>query len=558
MITLRIKNLTKNVLLLLSSFAVQAQNTVGLISIDHGKTVGGFTLIYPEHQPHVYLLNECGEIVHAWEDDEDSRPGKTAYLLENGDLLRAKISPALGTSFGTGGAGGGVEIRSWDNEPIWSYTVADSLNRQHHDVLFMENENVLMIVWEWKNYNELIENGFDTLHNSIDALWPDYLLEVNPLTNEIAWEWHAWDHLVQDFDSTKKNYGIIGDHPELIDVNYKELSFERQDFMHTNAIDYDPIKDQVLLSVRHFNEIWIIDHSTTLEEASGHTGGNSGRGGDLLFRWGNPAAYDKGDVANQQLFNQHDAQWIDDFVDPDYEHLGEIALFNNKVSANTSVGQILAPVWEEATHSYGMENGVFLPNAFSETISHPDAAKNYSSNASSIQVLGNGAVVMCAANQGFLFELAKGGSVAWEYRIPLRFGLPVAQGSELSVNDNFTFQCEKYLADFPAFNGKELTPMGFMELEPNIAFCTLSETSEKKEQKIIIYPNPIVDHLFVENKIPHPLLIEIFNNYGERVFLELINVGDNKIATAGWPSGIYFLAEKEQGVFYKIIKMKQG
>jgi hypothetical protein len=555
MIAFRIEKLTVNVLLLLGSFMLYAQNTVGLIYIDHEKTVGGFNLIYPEHQPHVYLLNECGEIVHIWEGEEDSRPGKTAYLLENGNLLRAKISPALGASFGTGGAGGVVEMLTWDNELIWSYTLADSLNRQHHDVLYMENENVLMIVWEWKNYDELIENGFDTLHNAADVLWPDYLLEVNPQTNEIAWEWHAWDHLVQDFDPTKKNYGIVSAHPELIDVNYKELSFERQDFMHTNAIDYDPIKDQILLSVRHFNEIWIIDHSTTSEEASGHTGGNSGRGGDLLFRWGNPAAYDKGDAAEQQLFNQHDAQWIDDFANPGYEHFGKIALFNNKVSANTSMGQILAPVWEEATHSYVMENGVFLPNDFSVTISHPDAAKNYSSNASSIQILGDGTVVMCAANQGFLFELAKDGSVAWEYRIPLRFGLPVAQGFALSVNDNFTFQCEKYLGDFPAFNGKELNPMDFIELEPNIAFCTLSETSEIKQGELIIYPNPMVDYFFIENNMTLPARVEIFNNYGERVYHELINTGKNKIAAVGWPSGIYFLAEKEQGIFYKIIKI---
>ena len=53
----------------------------------------------------------------------------------------------------------------------------------------------------------------------------------------------------------------------------------RSDLFHTNAIAYNADLDQIALSVRQYNEIWIIDHSTTSEEAAGSSGGRWGRGG---------------------------------------------------------------------------------------------------------------------------------------------------------------------------------------------------------------------------------------------------------------------------------------
>lgn len=58
-----------------------------------------------------------------------------------------------------------------------------------------------------------------------------------------------------------------------------------------NGIDYNPVLDQIALSTHNLNEWYIIDHSTTTAEAATSSGGNSGKGGDLLYRWGNPAAY---------------------------------------------------------------------------------------------------------------------------------------------------------------------------------------------------------------------------------------------------------------------------
>ena len=541
-----LQNGMKSLLFLIPPFfalGIYGQNTVGLISIDPAKTIGGYNLIYPENQSNVFLLNECGEIVHQWGDTNGARPGKTAYLLENGNLLKCKFDQSLtGVSFGAGGAGGMLEIRSWDNELIWSYMAADSLIRQHHDVHYMPNGNILFIAWERISLGEMLENGFDSLANSQREYWPDLIREVNPTTNEVVWEWRAWDHLVQDFDPSKANYGIIGDHPELIDINYNQYSGFREDWMHSNAIDYDPVKDQIILSVRNFSEIWIIDHSTTTEQAASHAGGNSGRGGDLIFRWGNIEAYKKGQKEDRQLFSQHDAHWIDDYVEPAYQHHGKIAVFNNFIDNSYSRGQILAPVWDATTYTYVRENGIYLPSGFAQTFSHPDPGKTYSGTASSIQVMGDGHIIMCAAQQGFIFELAPGGEVVWEYKTPLKNGFSIPQGFILGVNDNFTFQCKRYPGAYSAFIGKDLSPKGYIELSPNTSFCLFTGINEDKGMETVkIYPNPAAGHLFIEGHIDSMGKLEIFNQYGQVVYYEE-NMSDKaEVDISSWPQGVYFV-----------------
>ena len=88
---------------------------------------------------------------------------------------------------------------------------------------------------------------------------------------------------------------------------------------------YNPDLDQIAVSVWAFSEFWIIDHGTTTAQAAGHTGGRRGRGGDLLYRWGNPRAYRAGTKADRKLFSQHNAHWIPKGL----PGAGHLLLFNN-------------------------------------------------------------------------------------------------------------------------------------------------------------------------------------------------------------------------------------
>lgn len=160
--------------------------------------------------------------------------------------------------------------------------------------------------------------------------------------------------LVQEYDSTKDNYGVVAENPELVDINYRGNKrighFLNADFSHLNSIDYIEEFDQLLLSFRGLNEIWIIDHSTTTEEAAGHTGGNYGKGGDILYRWGNPQVYHAGDESDQKLFAQHDARWVTS-ENPGTAH---ITIFNNGVSRPgidySSFEEIVPPVDENGNY----------------------------------------------------------------------------------------------------------------------------------------------------------------------------------------------------------------
>ena len=97
----------------------------------------------------------------------------------------------------------------------------------------------------------------------------------------------------------------LGDVPEDMD-----LDGVSSDLLHTNAVNYNATLDQIVISVNRFNEIWVIDHSTTTEDAAGITGGRWGRGGDLLYRWGNPRTYGRGEETARRLGRQHDVRWV--------------------------------------------------------------------------------------------------------------------------------------------------------------------------------------------------------------------------------------------------------
>lgn len=545
--------------LILFATAINAQNTVGLLSYNVNRSLDGLNLIYPNGQPNAYLLNNCGEIVHTWPGDAGTVPGNSAYILDDGRLVKT-VRPAsvAGSTIFAPGAGASVEIRDWDNNLEWSFTLNNDEARLHHDITILNKNNrltILMIAWERKTAEEAIQAGRDPNVLEIDEFWPDFLLEIDPETDEIVWEWHAWDHLVQDFDSTKDNFGDVGNSPGKLDINLDLDGTGDPDWMHCNAVDYDPVNDNILLGTPYFDEIYIIDHSTTTEQAAGDTGGFSNRGGDFMFRWGRPTNYRQGDDGDQTLFFQHDPAFIDDFVDFFDPNFGKISVFNNQVGPNFSAGNIISPQFDMYTFEYAFANDRFLPEEVQTTVTHPvDPSLLFSTGLSSFQYLRNGNYLITSGRMGYAVEITPDNEVVWEYITPLNGGNPATQGDVLGLNDNLTFRMFRYDPEYSAFDGRDLTSKGFIELEPNIGFCDeLTDVEDLSlNYGLEIYPNPASDMITVEWDNSKFVDIEIYDFMGRPIVNEArLSGGRRYFDTSEWNNGIYIIQvnNKEAGRF---------
>ena len=452
-----------------------AQQTVGLF-LNTPAAQNGYTLF--GNNETTYLIDNCGFKINTWESDY--KPGLGIYLLENGNLLRTAKTAG---EFSGGGLGGRFELFNWEGDLIWSFKYADNNYHTHHDIAPLPNGHFLAIAWEKHSQSEAQQNGRQ--YNG--EVWSERIVEIEMVGNEqanIVWEWRLWDHLVQDHDSGQLNFGTISQHPELVDINYiGEDSNTEGDWIHFNAIHYNEALDQIAISSRNFSEIWIIDHSTSTAEAASHSGGNAGKGGDILYRFGNPYAYKRGTADDQLFFQQHDVRWT--------KNGQQLMVFNNNFSAGKSAVQIWTPPLNG--YNYTIENNEpFGPDFFDWEFSENGF---FSKNMSGAQELENGNILICEADDGHLFEFTKEKELVWEYINPVnQNGFPVSQGGTPLFND--LFRATKYTEDYPAFIGKDLTPGLPIEINPLPSDCEiyLTEINEmilNHFNEIKILENPV-------------------------------------------------------------------
>lgn len=438
---------------LIGLVAVGAVTVVTVIVVDRSDDTGpagltvhrkgafeGYTLYSPLELRRTVLIDLEGKVVHDWKTT--TRPGLMQYLLEDGSLLRAGNVEHQGTFARGQGAGGRVELLDWDGDLQWRFDLASDDVMAHHDIEPLPNGNVLVLAWEFKTRAEAIAAGRNPKLLPDDALWPDMVVEYSPTEKRVVWEWHVWDHMVQDHDATKANYGVVADHPEKIDVNWVLPGNDGdEDWNHGNAVTYNAETDEVMISSRTFSELWVIDHGTTTETAAGPAG-------DLQFRVGNPAAYDRGGPADQQLFVQHDPTWIPDGS----PGAGDILAFSNGVPnvREYSTAEQIHPITVDGKYVIG-DDGRF---AATVTTVYPrrERDREFAAIISSAQRLPNGNTLLDYGNLGHFVEADPSGRIVWDYENPhytVRKKTPARTGAGFVIEPWWTFRVHRYAPDYP-------------------------------------------------------------------------------------------------------------
>lgn len=499
--------------------------TVGLFVYDSTKSFNGYLLLAPKLYNQTYLLNNQGRLVHKWVKSQYP-PGQSVYLLPNGHLLRSCMTH--GTLSSGGGEGGRIEEYDWNDSLIWSFDYSTANYMSHHDIRPLPNGNIIFLAVEKKTLAECIAAGFDTskFQPEIAAkgyMLPDYVAEVHPTYptgGTIVWQWHTWDHLVQDFDQTKQNFGAVASHPELVDCDGDGRKLPLF-WNHMNSITYNPKFDQILMSVRGNSEVWVIDHSTTTAQAAGHTGGKYNKGGDLLYRWGNPVCYKAGNAASEILFQQHDAEWVDSAC-PGY---GNITVFNNGLGRNYSTIDEFTPPVDSFGNYTRTAGTAYGPTGLTWSFAATPPSSMYATAISGAQRLPNGNTIMCDGTHGILTEVTSAKQVVWKYVNPVTSSGPVQQGTVIADDPshpgeklNMVFRANRYSPTHPGLIGKDLTPGAFLELYPDGVTSPGQET-ENGFSLLQNYPNPFNPETNIRYTIPvaSNVTLKIYNLIGQEI-----------------------------------------
>ena len=380
-----------------------------LMSLIKANPFEGLTLISGKdanQNSFTHLVDNNNTIINIWEHDTDL--ASIAYLNSDSILFVPCRIPILDSTVRLP-VGGRFKKMDWDGTIIWDYIVPEEICVPHHDIEVLPNGNILAICFEDRLQEETISKGKINNH---DLMILDKIIEIEPQENNeanIVWEWKFWDRLIQEEFEDLENYMSLADNPGKLDINCNlpgNFVDQMLDWNHCNSIVYNNLLDQIMITSRRFNEIYIIDHSTTTLEAKTSSGGRYNKGGDFLYRWGNPQNYGyQGNYSEKKLFSPHNANWVPN----GYPGSGNIIIFSNNHSESSSaVVEIVPPIDIQGDYLIDEAYGPFEFEWFHQS-------NFYSGYQSGAYRLPNGNTLITSTDQNLIFEISPSGSFQWSY-----------------------------------------------------------------------------------------------------------------------------------------------
>ena len=362
-----------------------------LMSLSFCTVYEGYTLVTNQSAAQQVFVTELIDneynVINSWESP--CRTASMAYLLPDSTLLYPckQENVVLGNIAASGGR---ILKYDWDGNVLWDWECTENY-QLHHDIEPLANGNILAIAAE----------------QIADNIRPDVVLEISPIGTsdaEIVWDWHTWDHRGSD-------------NPYKFDEN---VPYNKNDWNHFNSIHLTNDGNKIYLSSRTWSEFYIIDF-----------GGDS----DILYRWGNPQNYGRGDVQDQILDANHGVNEISS----GFPGENNIIIFNNRTSVTggsnpfSSVLEIIPPIDDNGNY-YIQDGQAFGP---SEIYWQYEDGLFYANKQSGAFRLENGNTLVTDADSALIFEVTNDGQVVWEY-----------EGSGTQIN-----RAQKYSGNYLSMSG---------------------------------------------------------------------------------------------------------
>ena len=459
-----------------------------------------------------YLIDNCGRVVHEWPS-----LNVTFYhpkLTPDGDILFLRY--------------GQIDKISWQGDHVLQLAPMDESLYLIYEVIVLPSGNYLCVARRSITSSELQDAGFEDVY-----LNTDIVVELDRDNGETVWEWNIMDHVIQERDDQLPNYGIISENPQLLNMDaISDYDWNFEEMFMINGMDYNEELDQILLSLRKSSEIIIIDHSTSTVEAAGSTGGIYGKGGDILYRWGNPQNYNRGDEEDRSLYFQHSPNWI-----KDGPYKSKIICYNNGLERHNvdksdwySTVPVIDPPIDELGHYYIDSSAAFGPGEPIFEIDSIDEQPFFSGYTSGAQILPNGNIFISIGEGAQLVETDDMGQIYWHYIIP---------------DNGYVFRAEKYPIDHPAFIGKDLIPGSNIEYPPSDYPCLLftdiveHEGEDKLDIEMIYYSQ--AKELHIHSTDWHNKELSILDMFGKVVTHKQIRTYEDRIDLSFLMPGMYIV-----------------
>jgi hypothetical protein len=415
------------------------------------------------HDFNTYLIDQCGQKVNSWSAWNMDFHAK---LTDEGSIYYIKD--------------GKIIERDWEDNIIAEIEHNVPELKLVYDIIKMSNGNYLVNCRWAINQDELLSLGWDINLGSSNLI--DGIVEINP-DGEVLWAWNIKEHTIQDQVTNATNHGSVDDNPQLMDIRaISNYDWKFGEAFMFNGFDYNEELDLILISVRKMSELIIIDHSTTTKEASGNLGGTYGKGGDILYRWGNPKNYNPNTIAERFLYYQHNPNWIE------YgEHKGGIIVFNNGLSTNTGSSVIIIKPEVDENGQFLMADSIFVPSMPARKIGYEIFDFRFSDYTSGAKVMENGNIYITSGEWDQFIEVTPNDEIAWNYKLE---------------GFHYTFRTEKYAKTHTGLADKDLTPEGTIESPSSVYECVdfSVSTNDINKNDISIYHDPAMQTLSIETK----------------------------------------------------------